>query len=112
MTRVIRLVTAAAIAIVLIAIGAAVVPPWWHARELAAAVDEIAQSADAATRSDAALKSAVVEKARDLDLPVTEADVHIERHGDRVRIETRYGVDVHLPFYTVKLHFYRGAGSR
>ena len=110
--RAVRLGAAALIAVAMAAIGWAVIPPWWNARELAAAVEQLAQSADSQTRPDAALQLLVVEKARDLGLPVKADDVHIFRRDGRLRIETRYAVDVDLPFYTVRLHFYRGAGSR
>jgi hypothetical protein len=38
--------------------------------------------------------------------------VHIDRSADGLRIDVRYFVRVTLPFYTVDLHFYPGAGSR
>lgn len=108
MIRLVRLGFAVLVAAAMAAVGAAVIPPWWKARELSAAVERIAQSADSPTRPDEALKLSVVEKARDLGLPVTADNVRIDRRDGRLRIETRYDVLVDLPYYTVRLHFYRG----
>ena len=65
--------------------------------------------------SDDLLRTWVLEKARQLDLPVTADDVQIHRSpaSDRVEsIDVHYLVRVDLPGYTVNLHFYPGAGSR
>ena len=54
-----------------------------------------------------------MDKARQLNLPVTEDNVHITRSAGRtLQIDVRYAVRVDLPGYTVNLHFYPGAGSR
>jgi hypothetical protein len=54
----------------------------------------------------------VLKRAGELDLPVKADNVQIDRLGDGLRIDVRYFVRVSLPFYTVDLHFYPGAGSR
>jgi hypothetical protein len=54
----------------------------------------------------------VLSKARELDLPVKEDNVHIIRSPEGLRIDVRYFVRVTVPGYTVDLHFYPGAGSR
>jgi hypothetical protein len=106
--RFVRIAFAVLIAGAMAAVGTAVIPPWWKSRQLTAIVEGIAQSADSATRPDDALKLSVVEKARDLGLPLTVDNVRIDRRDGRLRIETRYDVLVDLPYYTVRLHFYRG----
>ena len=73
--------------------------------------------------SDDVLRTWVLEKARQLDLPVTADNVLIQRspataHVNGIdihsveRIDVHYSVRVDLPGYTVNLHFYPGAGSR
>ena len=65
--------------------------------------------------SDDLLRTWVLDKARQLDLPVTADDVQIHRSPASARIESidvHYLVRVDLPGYTVNLHFYPGAGSR
>jgi hypothetical protein len=63
-------------------------------------------------QSDDALRAMVLDKARQLDLPVTEDNVHIYRSADGLRIDVQYSVTVTAPFYSVGIHFYPGAGSR
>jgi hypothetical protein len=75
------------------------------------------QTKSGAPPSDDLLRTWVLEKARQLDLPVTADDVQIHRSpapaNDRVAsIDVHYLVRVDLPGYTVNLHFYPGAGSR
>lgn len=65
--------------------------------------------------SDDAVRSWVLDKARELGLPVKAGDVQVVRSRDNGRIQrvsAKYFVRVDLPGYTVDLHFYPGAGSR
>ena len=64
------------------------------------------------TRSDDLLRTWVIDKAHELNVGVTEGNVHILRSAEGLRIDVRYVVRVNLPGYTVDLHFYPGAGSR
>jgi hypothetical protein len=57
-----------------------------------------------------AVRAQVVERARQMGLPVATRDVQVEYSGARLRISARYLVPVSLPGYTVKLHFAPGAG--
>ena len=75
-------------------------------------VAEITQRVDSRNQSDAALTQNVLNKARELDLPVTADNVQIHRSAEGLRIDVRYFVRVSVPGYTVDLHFYPGAGSR
>ena len=63
-------------------------------------------------KPDGILRTWILEKAEQLELPVTEDNVHIMRAPEGMRIDVRYSVRVNLPLYTVDLHFYPGAGSR
>jgi hypothetical protein len=53
-----------------------------------------------------------MERAHQLDLPVTEDNVRIYRPVDGLRIDVQYAVMVSAPLYRVSIHFYPGAGSR
>jgi Domain of unknown function (DUF4845) len=109
-----RLRQAAGVAVlaVLVILGVRLIPIYLHNRELQQFVEDVTRRAAAPTSSDDVLRSWVLAKAADLDLPVVADNVHIQRSAERVRIEVRYAVRVDLPFYTVDLHFYPGAGSR
>lgn len=107
-----RLVAGAAVLAGLIFLGARLVPVYLRNLELQQFVEEVTHRAAAATTADDVLRTWVLDKAADLDLPVKAPNVQIERTGDQVRIQVRYIVRVDLPLYTVDLHFYPGAGSR
>ena len=105
---------AAAIAILagLVFFLALFAPYYFRNLELQNYVSGLTHRADAVQRSDDALRSAVLDKGHELGLPVREDNVHIERQEAGLHIDVRYVVRVSLPWYTVDLHFYPGAGSR
>jgi hypothetical protein len=87
-------------------------PYYFRNLELQNYVSDVTHSADSRSRSDDLLRTYVLDKARQLNLPVADDNVHIVRSQDDLRIDVRYFVRVNLPGYTVDLHFYPGAGSR
>ncbi len=86
-------------------------PYYFRNLDLQNYVSAITHRADAASSSDQALRAMVLEKARQLRLPVAEDNVHVTHRTDGLHIDVRYFVRVDLPGYTVDLHFYPGAGS-
>jgi hypothetical protein len=75
-------------------------------------VSGLTQTVETTRKSDDLLRTQVLDKAHELNLPVAADNVHIRRSADAVQIDVRYFVRVDLPGYTVDLHFYPGAGSR
>jgi hypothetical protein len=75
-------------------------------------VSGITHSGGNQTKSDDILRTWVLDRAHQLELPITEENVHITRSPESLQIDVRYAVRVNLPGYTVDLHFYPGAGSR
>jgi hypothetical protein len=75
-------------------------------------VSSVTQSVENAAKPDDLLRTWVLDKAHELNLPVAAGNVHIRRSADALNIDVRYVVRVDLPGYTVDLHFYPGAGSR
>ena len=73
-------------------------------------VENLTQSADIATRLPEQVRAQVVERARELGLPVREGDVQVEMAGGSLRIAVRYVAPVEFSGYTVKLHFAPSAG--
>jgi len=74
-------------------------------------VDELTHGVGNDKQPDAVLQGRVLERARELGLPVTESNVRIYRR-DGLRIDVQYAVNVTAPLYSVSIHFYPGAGSR
>ena len=93
-------------------LSARLLPVYLHNLQLQRFVAEATQRSGIDTKSDDLLRTWVLERAADLQLPVKADNVHIQRQDGRVRIDVRYIVRVDLPLYTVDLHFYPGAGSR
>lgn len=87
-------------------------PYYFRNLELQNFVSGITRGVENQGKSDDVLRTWVLEKAHQLDLPVTEDNVHIRHSADAMYIDVRYAVRVDLPGYTVDLHFYPGAGSR
>lgn len=75
-------------------------------------VGEITRSGENESKSDDLLRTWVIDKAHELGVPVREDNVRVIRSSEGMRIDVRYVVRVSLPWYTVDLHFYPGAGSR
>ena len=74
-------------------------------------VSNLGARRDAASLSDDVLRTWVLDEAHALDLPVKRDNVTITHEPEGRRIEVRYQVDMNLPGYSVKLHFYPAAGS-
>ena len=106
-----RIAAAWAVLALLGVFSAAFAPIYFHNLELQRYVVEITQSVENQARPDDVVRSLVLQKAQELDLPVKADNVHILRSPDQMRIDVRYFVRVTLPGYTVDLHFYPGAGS-
>ncbi len=109
-----RLRQAAGVAVlaILVFLGVRLIPIYIHNQELQQFVEDVTHRAAAPTSSDDVLRSWVLSRAADLELPVVAGNVQIQRTAESVRIDVRYVVHVNLPLYTVDLHFYPGAGSR
>ena len=109
-----RLRQAAGVAVlaILVFLGVRLIPIYFHNQELQQFVEDVTRLPAAPTSSDDVLRSWVLSKAADLDLPVVADNVRIQRAPGNVRMDVRYVVHVNLPLYTVDLHFYPGAGSK
>jgi len=107
-----RIASAAVVLAALLAFTAMFAPIYFRNLELQNFVSGVAQRVENQTNSDDVLRTWVLDKAHELDLPVKEDNVHVIRSREGVRIDVRYFVRVTLPGYTVDLHFYPGAGSR
>jgi len=107
-----RLAAAALVLAALLAFTAMFAPIYIRNLELQNFVSDVAQRVENRTNSDDVLRTWVLDKAHELDLPVKEDNVQVIRSREGVRIDVRYFVRVTLPGYTVDLHFYPGAGSR
>jgi hypothetical protein len=61
--------------------------------------------------ADETLRSQILLRARQLDLPVSAGDVQIAHGGGKVQIQIKYAVAKTLPLYRVDLHFHPNASE-
>lgn len=72
----------------------------------------VKQLAHSPASTDDSVRAAVLSRARQLDLPVDSADVQITHASGKLRIETKYAVQMDFPLYQVDLHFHaNGSGN-
>ena len=107
-----RIAAAAVILAGLVYFLALFAPIYYRNQKLQSYVSGVTQNVENSQSSDDLLRTWVLDKAHELNLPVKAGDVHIRRASDGLHIDVRYFVRVDLPGYTVDLHFYPGAGSR
>jgi hypothetical protein len=81
-------------------------PVYLHNLQLQSFVGNLTQTVQAQPQPDDSLRSAVLAKARDLNLPVRAENVQVVHSSEGTRIDVRYFVRVTLPGYTVDLHFH------
>jgi hypothetical protein len=77
-------------------------------------VAQLTQATSNQAKPDDAVRTLILYKAHQLELPVLAGDVQIKRQpdGNLQRVDVRYFVRVGFPGYTVDLHFHPGAGTR
>ncbi len=63
------------------------------------------QAKFAATVPPENLAKGIVNKAKELELPLAKEDVHVERIGDNIRMRAVFTVPVEFPGYTYLWHF-------
>lgn len=107
-----RIAAAAAVLGGLVFFGVRLTPYYIHNYRLQQFVETVTQRVENREKSDDLLRTWVLERAADLQLPVKADNVLVKRSPEGLRIEIRYVVRVDMPVYTVDLHFYPGAGAR
>jgi hypothetical protein len=107
-----RLVAGCLVLVVIALFAILFTPVYVRNMKLQNYVEELTRRAGNDKQPDNVLRGWVLDKARQLALPVTEDNVHIYRTPDSLRIDVSYSLTVHAPLYEVDLHFYPGAGSR
>ncbi len=105
-----RQILALLLLVVFVYVSAGLLPYFIRNLRFQRYVENLTQSADLATQSPEQLRAQVIERARELGLPVEAGDVQVEGSGGSLRIAVRYVAPVEFPGYTVKLHFAPSAG--
>ncbi|MBV9477276.1 MAG: hypothetical protein JO315_14470 [Acidobacteria bacterium] len=63
------------------------------------------EAKSAGLHDDRAIHAAIMDKAHELELPITDDDVVIERRNSMIRVDVKYTVPVQFPGYVYKWNF-------
>jgi len=92
---------------VLLALG----PVYFEDFQLRQYIRALARGPNAAAVPDETLRSAVLARARQLDLPVQPGDIRISHPEGKLELQAKYAVQMDFPLYQVDLHFHPAATS-
>jgi hypothetical protein len=98
-----RMIAGFAILAGLVLFGVLLIPVYWRNYQFQQSLDTIALKSR--QLPDDEVRSAVIESAARLNLPVKSGQVRLRRSDRGVEIEVRYAVPVDMSIYTVDLHF-------
>jgi hypothetical protein len=80
------------------------VPVKLQSTELYDYMDELAKFAAANTPPEQ-LEKMILNRAKQLNIPLEKKDVKVERNGDRIFMDVQYTIPVEFPGYTHQWHF-------
>lgn len=90
-------------------VGAKIIPPFFENYQFQDAVRNEATLDTYSTKNESDIRTAVFRKAQDLDIPITEEQIRVQRQGGLgsglIIIRAPYIVHVDLPGYPMDLHF-------
>ena len=90
-------------------VGAKIIPPFFDNYQFQDAVKNEATLDTYTSKNETDIRTAVFRKAQDLDIPITEEQIHVQRQGMQgsglIIIRAPYVVHVDLPGYPMDLHF-------
>jgi hypothetical protein len=94
----------------LVALGLAILIAWkavpvkMQSTELYDFMDETAKFRSERTPPEE-LEKQIVDRAKQLNIPLDKKNVKVERKGDRIYMEVEYTIPVEFPGYTYQWHF-------
>jgi hypothetical protein len=90
-------------------VGAKIIPPFFGNYQFQDAVKNEATLDTYTSKNENDIRTAVFRKAQDLEIPITEEQIHVQRQGMQgsglIIIRAPYVVHVDLPGYPMDLHF-------
>jgi hypothetical protein len=104
-----RLIAAILVLLCMAGILLALAPVYFEDYQLRQYIRSLARGA---TTSDDALRSAILARARQLDLPVDPGDVRVTHPDGKLHLQLDYKVQMDFPLYQVDIHFHPSSTSR
>jgi hypothetical protein len=105
------LIAGAAVLLILIGLGVALIPPYSRNWQLQSYVNDLVEDSSTSKRPAEVVRAQVVKKAATLGLPVSDDDVQVDISQGVLKIEVLYMVQVNVAGYAIDLHFRPGAGA-
>lgn len=90
--------------LIVVIIGIKVVPVMIRFGELQEEIEDMADRGNRWDYTDERMRTRILQKAEELDLPVTQKDVKIERSEKWIKIWVTYDYAVDFPGYTYVFH--------
>jgi len=97
------------VAIIVVLVTIKVAPLMIHVGELDKEIGVLADRANRREYHDKRIERSILNKAAQLDLPVTKKDIDIKRTSNRIKVTVRYTINIDFPGYTYvwdKEHFH------
>jgi hypothetical protein len=106
-----RLIAGVLVLLILIVVGAFLVPPYAANWRLQSYLNDLADDPSVAKTSAETVRTKVLNEAAGLGLPVHSEDVRVGVSQGTVSIDVLYIVHVDIAGYTIDLHFRPAAGN-
>ncbi len=110
-TRTARLIAGGLVLLILIIVGALLVPPYAANWRLQSYLNDLVDDPGTAKSSAETVRTEVLNEAAGLGLPVHSADVQVGVTQGTVSVDVLYIVHVDVAGYTIDLHFRPAAGN-
>jgi hypothetical protein len=82
------------------------IPPYYNNYSFQEDVENEARSATySAVATEQTVKDALAKRAKELDIPLSADDIHVEKSGETISIWAEYTVSVQTPIKTIDLKF-------
>ena len=97
------------VAIVVVLVSIKVAPIMIHVGELDKEIGVLADRANRREYNDQRIRKSILNKAEQLDIPVTKKSIDIKRTSNRIKVTVRYTITIDFPGYTYvwkKEHFH------
>jgi 23S rRNA A2030 N6-methylase RlmJ len=105
----IKMLLAVFMIVVAVYVAAMVIPPYFDNYQFQDAVKNEATLDTYTSKTENDIRTAIFRKAQDLDIPIAEEQIHVQRQGMQgsglIVVNAPYVVHVDLPGYPLDLHF-------
>ena len=88
------------VAVIVVLVAIKVAPIMIHVGELDKEISILADRANRREYTDQRIRHDILEKAEQLDLPVTKKSIDIKRTSNRIKVAVRYTISIDFPGYT------------